>query len=281
MHLVIAQTRKNHPDMGVREIYFKMRPSGIGRDAFEIFCRKHGYMRKTLRNYTKTTDSSGVERFPNHMAAIKDFIDSPNQLWQSDICYIEIGNRFFYITLIQEAFLKIIVGHSASDCLSTEATTLVALRMAIKRNRKYGLKGLVFHSDGGGQYYDKEFLKLTGKHTIINSMCEYPWENGMAESLNNVIKNKYLIYRNISSLEELQLELDRTVSMYNQDKPHSSLQRKTPLEFEKLWLSLKGQKYAKVTESFDAKVLMNEVLSHVHQSQKYAQDLDVISAKEN
>lgn len=278
---MIAKTRKYHPDMGVREIYFKIGPIGIGRDAFEKFCRKQGYMRKRRRNHTRTTDSSGINRFPNHMAEIKDRIDRPNQLWQSDIFYIEICGRFYYITLIQDAFLKIIVGFSASDSLITEATTLAALRMAIKRNRKYNLKGLVFHSDGGGQYYDKEFLKLTARHTIINSMCEYPWENGMAESLNNVIKNKYLIHRNITCLEELKLELDRTVSLYNQDKPHSSLQRKTPSAYEKIWLSLKGQKNVKVTESFDAKVLMNEASSNVHQSQKNAQDLDVISAKTN
>lgn len=267
--------------MGVRKIYFKIGLIEMGRDAFEMFCRKEGYMRKRIRNYTKTTDSSGVERFPNHMAEMKGLIDSPNQLWQSDIFYMDIGNRFCYITLIQDAFSKIIVGHSASDSLTTEATTLVALRMAIKRNQKYDLKGLVFHSDGGGQYYDKEFLKLTAKHNIINSMCEYPWENGMAESLNNVIKNKYLIHRSITCLEELKLELDRTVLLYNQDKPHSSLQRKTPSAFEKIWLSLKGQEYAKVTESFDAKVLMNDGSNNLHQSQKYAQDLDVISATSN
>src|SRR5690606_9195 len=123
-----------------------------------------------------------------------------------------------YITLIQDFYSKIIVGHSASVNLTTEDTTLPALRMAIRRNKKFGLKGLVLHSDGGGQYYDKAFLNLTGKYKIINSMCLYPWENGMAESLNNVIKNKYLRYRDIRNLKDLQQELDRTVLLYNHDK---------------------------------------------------------------
>ncbi len=47
---------------------------------------------------------------------------------------------------------------------------------------------LIFHSDGGGQYYDKEFLKLTKHCAIQNSMCEYPWENGKAERINGVKK---------------------------------------------------------------------------------------------
>jgi transposase InsO family protein len=254
LHYLIHNIRKDHPEMGVREIYFKMKPEGIGRDAFESFCSKQGYMCQRKKNFTRTTDSRGVERFPNQMAEMQHLVDSPNQLWQSDIFYIEIGDRFNYVTLIQDAFIKVILGHSASISLTTEATTLPALKMAIKRNKNYGLKGLVLHSDGGGQYYDKEFLKLTGRHKIINSMCEYPWDNGMAESLNNVIKNRYLKHRNIKSLNELQLELDRTVLLYNSEKPHSSLKRKTPLEFEKYWLNLLCQKNATETESFDAEI---------------------------
>ena len=99
------------------------------------------------------------------------------------------------------------------------------------------IKGLIFHSDGGGQYYSKDFLKLTKKEKIVNSMGKSCYENAMAESLNGVIKNKYLRHRIISSLRDLTQELDRTVLLYNTDKPHSALQRMTPVAFEKNWLS--------------------------------------------
>lgn len=277
LHYLIHNVRHDHPEMGVREMYFKMKPAGMGRDAFESFCSKQGYMCQRKKNFTRTTDSSGVERFPNQMAEMQHLVDSPNQLWQSDIFYIEIGDRFNYVTLIQDAFIKVILGHSASISLTTEATTLPALKMAIKKSKNYGLKGLVLHSDGGGQYYDKEFLKLTGRHRIINSMCEYPWDNGMAESLNNVIKNKYLKHRNIKSLNELQQELDRTVLLYNSEKPHSSLKRKTPLEFEKYWLNLVCQKNATETESFDAEIGCMGHRTPFIRAKKNAQDQDVIS----
>ena len=279
LHYMIYKVRDNHPQMGVREMYFKIHPEGIGRDAFEAFSRANGYMCERKINFTTTTDSRGVHRFPNHMTEMEHLVEGPNQLWESDISYFEVAGRFNYITLIQDFYSKIVVGHSASISLTTEVTTLPALKMAIKRNKKYGLKGLVLHSDGGGQYYDKAFVTLTERHTIINSMCEYPWENGMAESLNNVIKNKYLHYRNIRNFKELQQELDRTVSLYNYDKPHSSLKRMTPVEFEKKWLNLISQKNATGTESFDAKVQKKGTSRPFLPSQKNAQGRDVISAK--
>ena len=143
---------------------------------------------------------------------------------------------FYYITFIIDAFTRRILGHQVSRRLTTECTTLPSLKMAIKTREGMISDGLIFHSDGGGQYYDKEFLKRTRYYNIQNSMCEYPWENGKAERLNGVIKNNYLNHRNITFFESLVKEVDRSVSLYNQDKPHIELKRKSPIEFEKLYL---------------------------------------------
>ena len=106
--------------------------------------------------------------------------------------------------------------------------------MALKLREGLDLTGLIIHSDGGGQYYEKDFLQLTGKNKLENSMCEYAWENGKAERINGVIKNNYLIHRNIKTFEALQKEVDRSVKLYNFEKPHIGLQRKTPVNFENI-----------------------------------------------
>ena len=230
--LLIYQIRENHPTMGVRDMYYKLHPSTMGRDVFEAFCRTEGLMSKQIKNWTKTTDSSGVIRFDNLISTL--IINSINKVWQSDITYYELGGRFYYITFIIDAFTRLIVGHVVSDRLTTEKTTILALKMAIKLRVKDNqlIDGLIFHSDGGGQYYAKEFLKLTQKFNIKNSMCEFAWENGKAERINGVIKNNYLKHRAINTFEELVKEVDRSVYLYNYEKPHIKLQRKTPIEFE-------------------------------------------------
>lgn len=241
--MLIYQIREDHPTMGVRDMYFKLRPQTMGRDRFEEFCREEGLMVERVRNWRRTTDSTGVVRFDNLLANM--CLTALNQAWQSDITYFETGGRFYYITFIEDSFSRRILGYSASKRLTTEQTTLPALKMAISlRNKEEMLiKGVVFHSDGGGQYYDKEFLKLTQKADIVNSMCEYPWENGKVERLNGVIKNNYLIHRNINNFDELKREVDRTVSLYNNEKPHIELLRKSPTEFEKNYFCVGQQSF--------------------------------------
>jgi len=239
--LLIYQIRENHPTMGVRDMYYKLKPERFGRDAFEAFCKQEGLMSKKTKNWYRTTDSSGVVRFDNLLIGLE--ISRINQVWQSDITYFEVDQRFYYITFIIDSFSRRVIGFNTSERLTTGQTTLPALKMAVKKRKKakQSIEGLIIHSDGGGQYYDKEFLGFTGENKIINSMCEYAWENGKAERLNGVIKNNYLRHRNINSFEELKKEVDRSVFLYNYEKPHIKLQRKTPIEFENSYICIGQQ----------------------------------------
>ncbi|MBB3186105.1 IS3 family transposase [Microbacter margulisiae] len=230
--MLVYRVREDHPTMGLRDMYFKIAPIDMGRDRFEILCKESGLMVERTHNLRKTTDSSGVIRFDNLLIGL--VINKPNQVWQSDITYFDLNGKFYYITFIMDAFSRVIVGHAISQRLKTEQTTLPALQKAIKSRMDLNIciHALIFHSDGGGQYYDKDFLKLTEKYKIRNSMCQYPWENGKAERINGIIKNNYLIHRVINSFEQLQIEVDRSVFLYNTQKPHSKLQRKSPKQFE-------------------------------------------------
>ena len=63
-------------------------------------------------------------------------------------------------------------------------------------------------------------------------MCEYAYENGKAERINGIIKNNYLKHQDIRSFDQLKNVLDRSVSLYNNDRPHKSIGYKTPQERE-------------------------------------------------
>lgn len=233
---MIHSVRADHPTMGCRDMYHMLNPEFMGRDAFERFCKDNKLLSRRTTNYRKTTNSNGVKRFSNLMEGLK--INAINKVWTSDITYYELGDRFYYLTFILDAYSNRIVGHSVSKRLNTEDTTLSALQMAIKTRSYTDLTGLIFHSDGGGQYYDKAFLKLTESHGIKNSMCIYPWENGKAERINGVIKNNYLKHRVINNFEDLIREVDHAVYMYNYAKPHIRLNRVAPVVYEEKILSL-------------------------------------------
>ena len=178
-----------------------------------------------------TTDSTGTQRFPNRIAG-REFTGI-NQGWVSDITYYPIGDRSYYLTLIMDLYSRKVVGYHASASLSTEQTTLPALRQAIQERGVDSIERLIFHSDGGGQYYSKSFVSFTSKHQIRNSMSYQILENAQAERLMGIIKNKYLQHYRPRSLTELAAGLSRAVRMYNQQKPHGSLENKNPDQFER------------------------------------------------
>jgi transposase InsO family protein len=249
----IEEIRKDHPTMNLRDLYFKIMPDFMGRDKFEEYCKKAGLMIEKKKRYCITTDSSGVIRFPNLINDLE--IVRLNQVWQSDITYYEVNGRFYYITFIIDSYSRRILGYSVSSRLLTIYTTIPALRMAIKTRSGFNLKGLIFHSDGGGQYYAQEFLKITEDFNMINSMCKNAYENGKAERVNGVIKNNYLRHKQIDSYEKLVKEVDQAVRLYNNDKPHIKLKRKSPIQFENNLLLLERQETAKMTKSFDARTI--------------------------
>lgn len=228
--MLVDKIRRDHPCMAVREIYFKLNPQGMGRDKFEQFCFQHGYRVKKQKNYRVTTDSRGVTRFAN---LVKDFeLTAVNQVLVSDITYYEVQGKFYYITLVMDLFSREIVGYSVSKSLRTEDTTLPALKMAIRYCGRNALKGAIIHSDGGGQYYSREFKKLTQELKMINSMTEETvYENAHAERLNGTIKNSYLYCYAPETFEQLEKQLKRAVLMYNHEKPHLALNKMTPVQY--------------------------------------------------
>jgi len=227
---LINEIRVDHPRMSARDIYLKLQPGCMGRDQFERFCMDSGYRIKRLRNFRVTTNSLGVTRFPN---MIKDLeVTRVNQVFVSDITYFDIGPDTYYLTFIMDLYNREVVGCSASDNLRTESTTLPALHRVIRERGRANLKGAIMHSDGGGQYYCKEFKELTKSLEMINSMTEEKvYENSHAERLNGIIKNNYLYPYGPTNMTSLKLLLDKAVFMYNTGKPHKALGKLTPSNF--------------------------------------------------
>jgi hypothetical protein len=273
LNLLIAEVRNDHPTMSCRAMYYKIQPEKLGRDKFEQLCYEWGYMSEQQVKVIRTTDSTGVIRFEN---LLTDFtLTDINQAYSSDITYFEVLGTYYYLTFIIDCYSRRILGHVASKKLTTEQTTLPALQMAIK-TRNYSIpEGIIFHSDGGGQYYDKAFLALTKQYHFRNSMCEMAYENGRAERVNGIIKNNYLVHYPIKTFEQLEKMLDRSVALYNQEKPHKALHYKTPLYFENNLLLLHKQNDPRMKESFYGNIQIDGASSPIQSEQNNPQNQDV------
>jgi putative transposase len=225
---IISQIRTDHPRLSARRMYVMIEPQSMGRDKFEQFCYLYGFKLAIKRSSHKTTNSLGVTRFENLIAGKK--LTGVNQVWASDITYYRIGERFYYITFILDLYSRFIVGYAVSVGMFTEQTTIPALNMALKLREPE--QGLIFHSDGGGQYYSKKFLAITKSNLIENSMCESVYENAHAERINGTVKNDYLVHYAPQDYKQLVTLTDKAVNMYNFFRPHSSLRNSSPATYE-------------------------------------------------
>lgn len=228
---LVDQIREDHPKMGLEQMYFKILPEHMGRDKFIKTLQSLGYGVRRTKCYRKTTDSSGVKRFDNLLPGIE--LNGINQCFVSDITYFEMNARYYYLTFIMDLFNREVVGHSVSKTLRTVDTTIPAIKMLIKNRGKKACKGAVFHSDGGGQYYADDFLKITLKDLKFTpSMGKTCFENPHAERLNGILKNQYIIPYSPTSFNMLKAKTKKAIKMYNYEKPHKALGGLTPVEFK-------------------------------------------------
>lgn len=226
--VLVKEIRMDHPRMSSRQMYRLIKPLHIGRDRFEAFCFEHGFKVAVKRSFHRTTNSWGVTRFDNLLLGLE--LTGINQVWVSDITYYRIGERFYYLTFILDLYSRFIVGHSISEDMLTTSTTIPALKMALKT--RTALTSLILHSDGGGQYYCKEWLNLTSQYLIRSSMCESVYENPHAERINGVIKNDYLVGYGPQDYQQLIKMTTKAVTKYNYEKPHQSVGNISPYQYE-------------------------------------------------
>src|SRR5204862_5431456 len=115
----------------------------------------------------RTTNSRhGGRMSPNLLA--ETAVAHPHQIYVSDITYLPLsGGGWAYLATWLDLYTRCIVGWAVADKM--EAVLIIrALQGAIVRHQPP--RGLLVHSDRGGQYVDKEFRELLTNYGFKQSM---------------------------------------------------------------------------------------------------------------
>lgn len=246
--------REEHPGCGVEKMYYTLNPDFIGRDRFIELFMQLGFRLKRKKNYKRTTFSV-LAYYPNLITGM--LLHSPNQVWQSDITYIKVVERFYFAVFIIDVYTKKIVGYNVSDSLRATAN-VKALKMALKTNSP----PIIHHSDKGSQYIYHKYIDLLHDNNIAISMCDTALDNAYAERINQTIKNEYLAYWKPRTFKQLKTDVNKAVKQYNNRRIHNNIGRKTPITFEKEVLNLSLQSRPKETIYTDGQIKMEVASSH-------------------
>lgn len=223
----------------------------VGYNRFYDIVEKYGLKVRKRRRRAKTTDSN--HEFPTYPNLVKNIIPiRPNQVWVSDITYMVIyvdgksgEYRFCYLSLVTDYYTKEIVGWRVGETLEAKFA-IGALNMALARLDKNLVYDIIHHSDRGVQYASFAYTDILKARGIRISMteCGDPKDNAVAERVNGIIKNELLKDMAFHSIEEVKAAVADAIDFYNNERPHMSLDWKTPAEaalcsgeLKKKWVS--------------------------------------------
>lgn len=236
----IMEIREQDPGMGSQKLWYIYKrefscEKTLGRDSFYRLIAENCLQVRRSTSKPRTTDST--HSLPTYPNLVKELIPTrPNQLWVSDITYIEIkagkGSHYFcYLSLILDAYTEEIIGWKVGATLETYYP-LEALKMALHRLEGREANNLIHHSDRGCQYASSDYIYALSAAGIRPSMTENgnPKDNAQAERVNNTIKNELLRGKEFRNIEQVNEALMAAITFYNTRRPHMSLGMMTPVE---------------------------------------------------
>ena len=229
----VSQIREMDPGIGYYKLWLMSKRMFLhdwvpGRDAFLNLLRDFNLMQKRPKPRSTTNSNHRYRMYKN---LIRGFVPTgPNQLWVSDITYIDLVDNCSYLHLVTDAYSRKIIGWRLSDTLGAE-NTLEALRMAIGQATADQLHQLIHHSDRGVQYCCIAYTGELKKYGIRISMTEdyKPTDNAIAERVNGILKTE-VIYRErrFKSLQDARERIASFIGFYNEKRPHASIGMKVP-----------------------------------------------------
>lgn len=227
------ELRKEHPGCGVEKMYYSLNPGFIGRDKFIEIFMDLGFRLKKRINYKRTTYAV-ASAYRNLIKGLS--VSAPSIVWQSDITYYDINDKFYYVVFIIDVYTKIIVGYSVSDNMRATAN-VEAMQMALINYEAPE----IHHSDRGGQYIYKEYVTLLEENNCKISMCRSSQDNAYAERINRTIKEEYLDHWKPTDFKQLKHYTQKAVNHYNNKRIHNSLDRMKPEAFIQNWRKQKNK----------------------------------------
>jgi len=224
--------RELQPRIGGKKLYVLLREelalSGvkIGRDKFLKVLSENGLCVDPLPKSPRTTNSRhSLPVYGNVFASMK--LTAPNQAMVSDITYIRTDEGYLYLSLITDAFSRMILGFHAGETLETKES-LKALKQVL-RDLPVGATP-VHHSDRGCQYCSHMYTNELKTNGLGISMTEelHCYENAMAERVNGILKQEYFLGSTFKTKEQAKEAIKQAVHLYNTRRPHMSLGYKIP-----------------------------------------------------
>lgn len=225
---ICRKERRLHKRMSSRKIYSRYRAeSPYGRDKFEQVAFAYGFKVRVRRSVMKTTYPISGSGFANILEGQE--LTGADQAWASDLFYVRVQGEHWYGISICDVYTRELLALHVSRTMKAEELAK-AIQEAKKYRGKSSYEECIFHSDRGTQYDSVQIKGLIKELGMRQSMCKLPQENAYAERVQGTIKIEYLQDQELSP-ESIKRIFKKIKELYNERRPHLSLQNTAPAVF--------------------------------------------------
>ena len=153
-------------------------------------------------------------------------ITKPDQVWTCDITYIKLPQGFVYLVCLFDLYSRYIVAWELSNCMSVDFCESM-LERALVTN-----KPEIVNTDQGSQFTSQTWTNMLTRNGIKISM------DGAGRCMDNIHIERFwrtLKYEDIylmvyETVSEAHNGISKFIEFYNNERLHSTLEYKTPLE---------------------------------------------------
>ena len=215
-----------YPFYGSRQMVRQLRRAGIavGRHRVRRLMRLMGL--EAIYQAPRTSDPHPAHRiYPYLLRGMA--INRPNQVWCSDITYIPVQHGFLYLVAIMDWATRHVLAWRLSNTMDTRFC-LEALNEALARHGKPE----IFNTDQGSQFTSLAFTQVLKDADVAISMdgrgrC---MDNIFIERLWRSLKYEAVYLHELTDGFVAERVIGEWIKFYNTQRPHSSLDDKTPAE---------------------------------------------------
>jgi len=222
---------------GVRRLVPELLEQGlkIGHCKVRGILHKNGLKAIRPKSFVpRTADSRHPYPISPNLLKGKAFPVKVNQVWVGDITFIPLkGGGWCYLAVWMDLFSRKVAGW---QLLNHMKEGLVAEAFKKAWLNRTAAKGLIIHSDRGGQYAGNNFRKLLNGRNVLQSMSgvDNPYDNAFMESYFSRFKAELLQGGAFDGLENARAAIFEYIeTYYNPVRRHSALGYISPVAYER------------------------------------------------
>ena len=150
---------------------------------------------------------------------------APNQQWHTDVMYVWVAARFYFLVSFVDAYSRYVVHHKLLISLDGQS---VAIELQAALEAVQGARPRIVH-DHGSEFVNRDVAAVIKTHNLIDirTRPRHPESNGIVERFNGTVRaesdddygNNYL---------QAEATIGKLMHHYNEERLHAALGYMTP-----------------------------------------------------